>query len=59
MNKVYIEKVRTLNGTATTYRHDCPNVGDVELSDDWRFCPWCACGLTRAKARAEREANDG
>ena len=32
--------------------HDCAVVGEVEVSDDWRFCPWCGKGLVRAIRKA-------
>lgn len=37
-----------------TFRHNCERVGDVELSEDWRHCPWCGMGLTRRKAAIVR-----
>ena len=35
--------------------HECPVVGIVEVSHDWRFCPWCGCGLVRAIATARAD----
>jgi len=39
--------------TAVSLTHDCPVVGDVEMSSDWRLCPWCGAGLVRAIAAAK------
>jgi len=38
-------------GTYTSLRHDCSTVGNVEMSEDWLFCPWCGVGMTRKRTR--------
>ena len=62
---VYVRIEQVAGGPAPVLAHDCDQVGDVTISEDWRFCPWCGRGLTMAIRRAsgilerERIANGG
>ena len=67
---VYVRTDKGPNGPAPVLAHDCEQVGEVQLSQDWRFCPWCGRGLTmairrssgileRERIEAERQARAG
>lgn len=35
--------------------HDCQVVGEIEIAEDWLFCPYCGRGLKRAIKTAQRD----